>query len=118
MKKIFIAWLFPTAAWAGSASQEIVEARANVVDIGYAQRVLHLTPERNSISADGVILVCLHPNTIRDFSNACLGQKRDNQWIDINNVKIPGHELAGFEYRLIGTGGQRNLFLYFKKTNK
>jgi hypothetical protein len=35
--------------------------------------------------------------------------------MDVNNLRIPGYQLVGFEYRFVGSGGYRQLLLYFKK---
>lgn len=115
MKKLILALLFPVAAWAGSGSQGSEETRTSVVDLSYAQRVMHFSYERNAISSDGVILVCMFPNKSSWNNGTCLDAKDNNAWMDASNLRIPGFELTGFEYRFPGSGGYRNLLLYFKK---
>lgn len=115
MKKLLIALLLPLTAWAGSGSQGSEETRTNIIDLSYAQRVMHFQSERNAISVDGAILVCMQPNKTNWNNGTCLDAKDNNQWTDVSNIRINGYELTGFEYRLAGSGGYRNLFLYFKK---
>jgi hypothetical protein len=113
VKKLILALLFPAVAWAGSGSKGVEDTPTTIVNLSYAQRVMHFSSERNAISADGVILVCMAKSSWKD--GTCLDAKDNNAWMDVNNLRIPGYQLVGFEYRFVGSGGYRQLLLYFKK---
>ena len=115
MKKLLIALLFPLTAMAAASPKAGEESPSSVIDFSYAQRVLTFQSERNAISADGVIVVCLAANKSDWRDNTCLDANGKNAWTDVANINIPGHVLIGFEYRFTGSGGYRNLVLYFKK---
>lgn len=114
MKRILLtaAMLLPTILWAAATASYTASTGTGIIEYKNIQRVMHFSDERNKISAYGVILVCLPHSAIS--SSRCVDANGNNAWQDIANVDIPGHELAGFDYRLSGSG-YRHIFLYFKK---
>jgi hypothetical protein len=124
MKKLLLSFLvfpllvlaqgFPIAAMAGGSStpKPPDQSQSNIVELSYAQRVLIFTSEYNSVSVDGIILVCQYPN-IGDGRGTCLNKDNQNAWVEASRIVIPGYVLTGFEYRYAGLGF-RHLILYFK----
>lgn len=85
--------------------------KSTIVDISYAQRVLIF--DHNDISVDGIILVCDRKYEVFK-RGVCVDSNNQNQWMDIENIRIPNFELTGFEYRW-HSSGNRVLLLYFSK---
>ena len=98
----------------GSSHQTTSDSpKSNIVDISYAQRILIYEWSHNEISVDGIILVC--DRKYKVFRQGTCNDSNDqNQWMDIENIRIPNFELTGFEYRWHSTGN-RVLLLYFSK---
>lgn len=69
--------------------------KSTIVDISYAQRVLIF--DHNDISVDGIILVCDRKYEVFK-RGVCVDSNNQNQWMDIENIRIPNFELTGFEY--------------------
>ncbi len=91
----------------------ILHATPNgMVDYGNVQRVMHFNADRNAISDNGTILVCLPYS--KATNPGCVNANGTNAWLDIASINIPEHYLIGFEYRMVGSG-YRHLFLYFRK---
>jgi hypothetical protein len=104
--------LIPTLVFGNGAAGE---PRSGIVDLTYATRVLHFDHTRNAISPEGIIAVCFPPNDNSMGKNTCNNAKGENQWQDIFTINIPGYQLVGYEYQLVGPGAYRNLFLYFRR---
>lgn len=115
MKKLIIASLMMTAsvvyAHGSSYAGSKAEQTTNIVDIGYAQRVLVFESERNTATVDGQILVCRYPAEAKWQVSSCTLNGANN-WQDIYTIKIPGFVLVGYEYRFVS--GSRILLLYYR----
>lgn len=118
MKKLLIALsMIPAFAFAKGSShppQSDTQVSPSIIEFKYAQRVLHFSPTMNSIAADGTILVCQYPNK-GNWDGECLNDKKQNAWVSIDSIQIPGYEKVAFEYRMVGSSGYRNLLIYFSK---
>lgn len=87
--------------------------KSNIVDMSYAQRVLIYDSDHNEISVNGIIMVCDRKYRVLR-RGICNDSNDQNQWMDIENIRIPNFELTGFEYRW-HSSGNRVLLLYFSK---
>ena len=129
MKKIFatIVALMAVAALAnpiiasakGSSHPKPLQAQsqaAGFVPIEQAQRAMHFTDLRVWQSSDGAILVCRWDGEIvgRYSNKECVDKAGKNAWTDINDLKVPGYKIAGYEIRTI-TNYETHVIVYFKK---
>lgn len=112
MKKLLLLPLLLASFVATAATRPVTpdQSRSSIVDI--SQRVLIFQQSDNSISADGVILVCRLPS-ISIENGRCLNNGV-NAWTEATNISIPGYVLTSFEHRWVGAGF-RQLILYFEK---
>jgi len=74
------------------------------------QRVLTFSEAYHAETANGEIVVCRPPNTIR--RGTCVDANNANAWLRMTDVMIPGHVLHAFQF---SDDGNNNLRLLFRK---
>lgn len=77
-------------------------------------RVLLFPEIRNTVDANGRLLVCLSQHKA-EWANygKCVDANGQNAWSLAENA-LQGFRLNSYEYRFAGSSGQRNLILYFQ----
>lgn len=107
------------AATAKSQSEEPTYTEGGIISSKIVQRVMIFESSRNWWSSDGHVLVCPYAMIVDFYEKGTCSQKGDEdkrtRWVKLEDLKIPGFEQVGFEYRMHGSGGYQRLFVYFGK---
>ena len=98
------------ANWGDEGKGKITDTMAAKADI-----VVRFQGGANALNVNGEILVCFAP-FITNW-NKCQDEKGNNKWQSIHSVQIPGFKAHAYKYVNVGSGGYRNLYVFFKKVN-
>ena len=101
------------SAFAGASSTIGEQPGSSIVPFNPTLRVRHFAYDRNSISADGVILVCPHSMSSSWNDSTCKDANGANAWTDVQYSAPNGYKVQAIEYRFPGSGGYRNLIVYY-----
>ena len=102
----------------GSSHPQSGDGAGNIVDAKVMPRAFMWGEKRLWQNTEGMIMVC--PEFLNDIDheknctpkNLKKGEKRDG-WIFLQDYKIPGMELKGYEYRFVGSYGSLQLIAYY-----
>ena len=77
-------------------------------------RARHYDSNRNTMSAEGYILVCPGGMDTNGWnSGQCLDTTKQNAWQRLDDVTPQGMRIRGIDYRLSGSNGYRSLIVYY-----
>lgn len=100
------------AAVAGRSADSSEQLPANVVPWTPASRVFYYDYSRNTISAEGIILVCPGQFKIKWSDGTCLDANEKNAWQQLAWTIPKGYMVTGIDYRFPGSGAYRLLVVY------
>lgn len=119
IKNILISLLLGVSLNSFAASQpaaaESESTDGQMVPFDQYPRVLNFQSGANALTVNGEILVCFVP-FITNWGK-CADSMGNNKWQSIHNVQIPGFKAHAYKYVNVGSGGYRNLYVFFKKVN-
>jgi len=117
MKHILIlASLIASTAFAGQAPKAGSQEPSTIVDAVAMPRAITWPEKRLWNSTVGEILVCPFQYKASSYDKECVSDvKGDTKqyWMPLQNYKVPGMVLKGYEYRFTGTSGYQVLITYF-----
>ncbi len=113
---IALSLLAASTAFAGGSSQPKPPGPEPVgfIKLEDAPRMVMFDSKRNWYTADGVLLVCPF-DAEAEYNQNCTRGKAD-AWQPATSYKIPGHTMVGYQHVYVGSGGARQLHLYFRLT--
>lgn len=99
----------------GSSHPQAAEpSTGGIVPIETAQRAITFSSTRHWNDTEGIILFCPF-DAKSNFAMECVDKKSGaNRWLPITSLKVPGFELAGFQYAFVGSGGSQHLIVYYR----
>ena len=106
--------MLPALSGAASAPQAGTDG-GSMVSVSDFPRVLIFEPLRNNVTTDGQLVICPRHHEVSWREPGKCPAEGPNAWMSIQDVRIAGHILSHYEIRMPGSGGSRNLILYFKK---
>jgi hypothetical protein len=111
---IALSLLAASTAFAGGSSQPKAPGPEPVgfIKLEDAPRMVMFDSKRNWYTADGVLLVCPF-DAEADYGQDCTRGKA-YAWIPATSYTIPGHTMVGYQHVYAGSGGNRQLHLYFR----
>lgn len=115
MKKLLLSMVMlaaSVAAVAGSGSKGNEQLPASMFPWTPATRVFHYDSNRNSISTEGIVLVCPGQFKSNWHKGSCLDANEKNAWQQLVWTIPKGYKITGIEYRFPGSGGARVLLVY------
>ena len=115
MKKLLLSVTMLAASFgavAGSSSKGSEQLPASVVAWTPATRVFYYDYNRNTLSTEGIILVCPHHFKINWNNSSCLDANERNAWQQLAWTIPKGYKITGIDYRFPGSGGSRVLLVY------
>lgn len=114
-----ITGLMFSSALAAQLPQAGVNSPPGFIPVENAQRVWYFSYDRNSQDWEGTILVCPYEFSAEYYAGSmfsCVDKDKKNAWKRLYDLTIPGYEIAGISYVLLGSSsGYRNLIVYFRK---
>ncbi len=76
-----------------------VETKGSIVTFSQNDRVIIYTSERNSVTSDGLLLVCPNIFIAQYNGRTCLNANGRNAWSLLSN-SLPGFTPTGYEIRM------------------
>jgi hypothetical protein len=85
-----------------------------------ATRVMHFSNDSIWQNQAGEIMVCPLGVTAEDRGSGklCFDEKdklKKDRWMFLNELKMPGFEISGVDFRLAGQYGSQHLYVYWRK---
>lgn len=111
MNKKLLALCLAITATASFAKGGNTSESGPLVSFQEHPRVMHFSDNLHFMNAQGEITVC----TVRDKYGRCDTDAAPQAWVPLSNVKIPGYVISKYNFTFSGSGGYRQLIVYFKK---
>lgn len=107
---MFIVFASVLAYANGSSDVGDGSSRQSIVKISEYPRVIVYEKPDYTFTSNGEMLVCRFPNSA-SYTNKCTDSAGSNRWERVQDIKIPGYVLDGYEIR---TSRYNYLVLYFR----
>lgn len=106
--------MFPSHAKGSSHPQAGDQSSTGFVPVEVAQRAITFSSNRHWHDTAGNILICAFE--ARSNSNMECEDKKTgvSRWMLLTDHKIPGFEIAGFQYSFVGSYGSQTLVVYYR----
>lgn len=90
------------------------QSSTGFVPVEVAQRAITFSSNRHWHDTDGNLLICAFE--ARSNSNMECEDKKTgaSRWMPLADHKIPGFEIAGFQYSFVGSYGSQTLVVYYR----
>lgn len=103
------------SAFAGKSPESGTDVDSQLITFDEYPRFLHFQSAENALTKDGEILVC--DKQFTTVWGKCQDEKGNNKWKHLSTVQIPGFKAHAYKIVNSGSGGYRNLYVFFKKVN-